>query len=56
MIRSAAIRPTSRPARTEPVNDTRRTFSWETKDWPTALPVPVTTLKTPSSKPISVAN
>jgi hypothetical protein len=43
------------PARTDPVNATLRTLGWAPNRAPTSSPVPVTTLRTPSSRPAEVA-
>ncbi len=53
MMRSAAIRPTSRPARTEPVKATFRTSRCATSAAPASSPVPVTTFSTPAGSPHS---
>ena len=55
-MRSAAIRPISLPARSEPVNATLRTSGCSTIAAPTSGPVPVTTLKTPAGSPHSTAS
>jgi hypothetical protein len=51
----AATAPTRLPARVEPVNDTIATSRCPTSASPTAGPVPVTTLTTPSGMPARCA-